>query len=348
MGHISLIFEGKRKMQKFGLKRFVFCVVMGVVCFGGVNENVRVEGKGKGSRDVVQVKMKAVGYMMHKKLAEVSGIVRERCKDGKWWVMNDGGNDGVVYRINGKGDVVAGNFEEEVGGYWLGVKNIDWEDVAIQGDRLYVSDLGNNKNQRKDLGVYVVEGLWEMKEGVGEKRMEWKGEVEKVKWIGVRYPDQKQWPAKEFKFDCEAIFFLDGKLHVLTKHRVGQLERMPRSGTKLYRLNEMKEGEVNELELLDENEAVGFWVTGADVSPSGDYLAVLGMWDVWVFERPRDKKSCKWLTEGKCWHVKLSQEQAKQAEGICWDDEETLRIANEQRELYLLTMKQIKQACEEK
>jgi hypothetical protein len=37
-----------------------------------------------------------------------------------------------------------------------GTVNIDWEDIAIDGDTLYIADVGNNANARRDLAVYAV------------------------------------------------------------------------------------------------------------------------------------------------------------------------------------------------
>ena len=37
-----------------------------------------------------------------------------------------------------------------------GAANFDWEDIAIDGETLYVPDMGNNGNARRDLGVYVL------------------------------------------------------------------------------------------------------------------------------------------------------------------------------------------------
>ncbi|QDU32596.1 hypothetical protein KS4_06300 [Poriferisphaera corsica] len=262
------------------------------------------------------VRVKRMGRMDYPALSEVSGIVRAHPDEKQWWVMNDSGNDAIVYAIDEKGQLLK---EVKV----AGARNVDWEDIAIEDGRLFVSDLGNNGNARENLGVYAVGGVLDDVAGGVD-----------VTWYGMKYEDQDTYPAAVFEFDCEAIFFLDGKFAVLTKHRMGQT-RMANQGTKLYMLDELKVGEMNVLRKIDERSDVGYWVTGADVSPSGDRLVVLGQTELWVFDRPMSG-SDRWLSEGVCWKMSLPAEMMKQAEGVCWDDDQMIRIVNEQRDVYVL------------
>ena len=329
--------DGIKKMMVVG---GVFCVMMLQGCdAGGGGEQAKrprflghghaVEGrheeaehqevKHQGAEAAQKKRIEHVGNMDYPALSEVSGIVCERAANGdavgRWWVMNDSGNDAVVFAVDEKGQLVREIKVE-------GAKNFDWEDVAIDGGRLYISDLGNNGNGRKDLGVYAVDGV------LGDQ-----GEPLEVVWYGMCYEDQETYPAEVMEYDCESIFFLDGKFAVLTKHRKPNWE--PNPGTKLYVLDELNAGEGNVLRKVDERGDVGLWVTAADMSPSGDRLAVLGMTELWVFDRPEDG-SDRWLSEGACWRMVFPDGMLKQAEGVCWDDEQTIRIANEQRELYVL------------
>ncbi|QQE10598.1 hypothetical protein JD969_13955 [Planctomycetota bacterium] len=305
--------------------------------------------------DVPLVTLDRAGYMQHKQLNEVSGIVRERCKEANWWVLNDSGNDAVVYRIDKEGKIVNRTYDlgemvltngsiDTQKGYKLNdAKNVDWEDIAIHDDKLYVVDMGNNGNARKDLGVYVVSGLWNKDE---QNKYHWNGKINNVKRYQVKYPEQESFPAKEFEFDCESAFFLNGKFHILTKHRTGQTKYAKR-GTKLYRIDRFEEDQVNELKLIDRNDDIGVWVTGADVSPDGNRLAILGQYELYIYDRPANG-SDKWLTHGNVTHVRLPSELVKQAESICWDDDKTLRIANEQRDIYTLPIKRIEEATGKK
>jgi hypothetical protein len=60
---------------------------------------------------------------------------------------------------------------------------------------------------------------------------------------------------------------------------------------------------------------------------------------LWVFEKPA--QGDKWLS-GKPRKALLPRARTKQAEAVCWDDDETLRIANEQRDLFRVKLAALK------
>ena len=92
---------------------------------------------------------------------------------------------------------------------------------------LYVADVGNNGNARRDLGVYVVNEP----DPLAIPRMR------ALTYLPVRYPDQDDYPGDVWHFDCEAVFVADGVLHFLTKHRQSRQIGEGAPGTKLYRLD---------------------------------------------------------------------------------------------------------------
>ena len=51
---------------------------------------------------------------------------------------------------------------------------------------------------------------------------------------------------------------------------------------------------------------------------------------LWVFEKTGD---AQWLS-GKASELPLDYNVTKQAEAVCWDDDETILISNEQREIF--------------
>ena len=75
--------------------------------------------------------------------------------------------------------------------------------------------------------------------------------------------------------------------------------------------------------------------TGADLSPDGRKLAVLTADALWVFDKPA--KGDKWLSSSAR-RVMLPLQKTKQAEAVCWEDDKTLRVTNEQRELFLVRL----------
>ncbi len=79
-------------------------------------------------------------------LKEVSGMVRTF--SGDLWMLNDSRNPPMLFRY----DPVAGKLLET---RRLPVPNRDWEDLTTDPTgNLYIGDVGNNRNARRDLRIY--------------------------------------------------------------------------------------------------------------------------------------------------------------------------------------------------
>ncbi|MEZ0326005.1 MAG: hypothetical protein ACAH95_08860, partial [Fimbriimonas sp.] len=207
---------------------------------------------------ISQTTLKPVAKVSAEAIEEMSGIVKSRRFADTYWVHNDSGDVARVFAIRKDGSLIS-----PAEGIRIQLaKNIDWEDIATDGKNLYVSDLGNNGNSRKDLGIYVFA---EPDPAKGEP-------VSKASFLPVRYPDQKAFPPEQRYFDCEAIFCLRGKLYAITKHRMNAF--MPATSANLYRLDTRWTDEPNTLVKIDGEADLGGWVTAADVSPDGKTLAV--------------------------------------------------------------------------
>ena len=78
--------------------------------------------------------------------------------------------------------------------------------------------------------------------------------------------------------------------------------------------------------------------TAADLSPDGKRLAVLTVVSLWVFERPPEGD--RWLSRPSR-KLALPRERTLQAEGVTWDDDETIRICNEQGDLFTIPLSSV-------
>ena len=174
----------------------------------------------------------------------------------------------------------------------------------------------NNGNARRDLGVYAV----------NEPDPRSVAAMRALKFIPIRYPDQRRFPAEQWHFDCEAVFAADGKLYFLTKHRRPGEHASWEAGVKLYRLDTQHVDRENVLTLVGRREDVVL-ATGADLSPDGTRLAVATYSALWIFDRP--EAGDNWLA-GDASRLDLKRGMAKQLEAITWDDGATLRLINEQ------------------
>ena len=73
-------------------------------------------------------------------LEECSGVVASRVHAGVLWVHNDSGNPAEIFAIDADGTTLAR--------YAVAAANVDWEDIAIADDGLYLADIGNNRRDR--------------------------------------------------------------------------------------------------------------------------------------------------------------------------------------------------------
>lgn len=271
----------------------------------------------------------------HPPIDEMSGIVKSRRYFDTFWVHNDSGDIARIFAINSHGQVIKPPYEED---FWVnepvsgkkpwegirveGASNIDWEDIAIDGDTLYLSDMGNNGNARRDLGVYVI----------AEPNPAATASVRALKFLHIVYPDQKEFPGKNWHFDCEAIFVRNHKLYFITKHRKDGNFLFPEDSAKLYRLDTNFTDQPNVLKKLDEQTGLGGWVTAADLSPDGKTLAVLTnapKAGIWLYDISKTKET--WL-HAPARRIPLTG--VRQAEAICFVDGKTVLVTNEQRDIF--------------
>jgi len=276
-----------------------------------------------------------IGVVEHEPVNEISGIAKSTTYDNVYWVHNDSDGGARLFAVDGNGQVIIPDFmtdrfrvgrESVVDGrpLWPGTQillseNVDWEDIALADGYLFISDMGNNSNARRDLGVYVVE----------EPNPRAVPATRSLRFYPVEYPEQEFFPGRKWHFDSEALFVFEEKLYFLTKHRVTG-EMAAKAGTNLYRLDSNYTDRKNLLTLVGSRTDI-VWPTAASVSPDGKSLAILTLDALWLFSKP--PVGDDWLS-GKLRQIPLPRDRTRQVEAVCWDDLTTLRIANEQRDLF--------------
>lgn len=105
-----------------------------------------------------------IGKVTHPAISEMSGIVRSSYP-GVFWVHNDSGDSARLFAITPDAQVITPRWVNSSRvAQWEGhaIDNAwhnDWEAIAMDADAgvLYLADVGNNDNARRDLGVYVVD-----------------------------------------------------------------------------------------------------------------------------------------------------------------------------------------------
>lgn len=193
------------------------------------------------------------GAVANASLDELSGLAASRRNPGVWWAHNDSGNAAVVYAVGDDGGTL-GTFTLQ------GATNVDWEDVAVGPgpngpNYLYVADIGGNATPRNTVVVYRVP----------EPAVPGSGTLTGVDTLALTYPNN-------LKPDAEALIVdpVSGGIYIITKSA---------SGGTVYRAN--ISGSLDPVANLP----LG-WVTGGDVTPAGDVVALTTYVGVTVFPRP--------------------------------------------------------------
>merc|ERR1719507_2384776 len=183
-------------------------------------------------------------------LPEASGLAYSRRQEGVMWTFNDSGGANKIFAISEQGDTLQSVELREI-------SNNDWEDIAIAVENgvsyIYLADTGNNCECRSDLRIHKFPEPVVLLDDI-------QIDINDIETIEVSYPDRN--------YDCEGMVVDPDTLDIIlfTKHSTSDVFWVPPVGPG------GSSGEVRELELvglLNHRD-----VTGADISPSGDVLAL--------------------------------------------------------------------------
>lgn len=148
--------------------------------------------------------MFAQTFHLSSELNEISGI--DFLNDSTIVAINDGGNEPLLFLLDLKGKIRRVVKVDDA-------KNHDWEDITVDDKHIYIGDIGNNLNNRKNLVIYKVK----IKDVLEKKKVE-------AKKIKFDYKEQKEFPpGKKGKFfDAEALAVHNDTLYLFTKNRAKQ------------------------------------------------------------------------------------------------------------------------------
>lgn len=249
--------------------------------------------KGKGAADIANLTQ--VGKMNG--VPESSGLALTG-EAGTFYTHGDEGARPILFKVDATGRTLA---ELEVP-----VQGDDWESITrdTQGN-LYIGDVGNNNNNRRDLVIYRLNPR----------------NVQQVQEIKLTYPDQRDFPPakQDQNFDCEATLWHAGNVYLFTKDRgQGQTSKVysvpDRPGSYTARL-------VTKLAIPGE-------VTDAALSPDGRRLVLLARQEMFVLEGSNFEEALQATPR------QISLKGAGQTEGAVFTDNTTLYISSEQGALY--------------
>lgn len=201
------------------------------------------------------------------KLKEISGLVF--INDSILIGHNDGGNAAKIFFLNLNGKILHEVKIENA-------KNQDWEDIAYDGkDAIYIGDIGNNENNRKDLCIYQIS----LKQALSKDEIH-------AKILNFSYPNQTAFPPanNDLHFDAEALCFFNDSLYIFTKCRTEPWD----GNSYVYSLATDKTYQkANFLNTLYVGKS-GWWqdaITGADIQGNYCYLTTYNRLMVYKIEK---------------------------------------------------------------
>ncbi|MEX1191116.1 MAG: hypothetical protein WED10_07505 [Brumimicrobium sp.] len=154
-----------------------------------------------------------VGLNAQEKLNPLPEVLKESSAlvhyDNVFISLNDSGNENALYVFNKNGALLNTCVISNV-------TNVDWEALTYDGEKhLYIGDIGNNANMRKDQRIYKV------KIDTVVLKKETTADI-----IAFQYPDQKEFPPKDdnLYYDAEAIIVRNDSLFVFTKNRTSPFD----------------------------------------------------------------------------------------------------------------------------
>ena len=120
---------------------------------------------------------------------------------------NDSGNEAALYEIDPETGLLIREVDFEK------ISNMDWEDLAVDQEFIYIADIGNNQGNRTDLKIYRIP-LEDYLLG---------STTITVDSILFSYQDQTDFTASPLtNFDAEALISIGDSLYIFTKNWADQ------------------------------------------------------------------------------------------------------------------------------
>ena len=244
---------------------------------------------------------------MPSEISESSGITQAD-EPGTYYTHNDhgaGGAPAVLFKISETGKLLKK--------YTIsGASNEDWEDLTSDNQgHVYIADTGNNNGKRTNLKIYKVNAS-----NPGQAQI-----------ISFTYDDKPEagTPKKGKKskkpavsFDCEAVFWHNGNLYLVTKDRNNSNEA---------RLYVLPDAPGSHTAKLVSTKAMNEKITGASISPDGNRLALLSVGKLHIIH-----VSGSDFFRGDPQTISLGN--VGQTEGLVFKDNKTLIFTNEGGQIF--------------
>jgi hypothetical protein len=295
----------------------------------------------------------------HPSMMEISGIEQDHLFKNYIWSHNDSGDSARIFvtripDLTKKDQLLKDYYELKIEHHQFPIQNIDWEDLALSDQRfLYIGDIGNNFQWRRDLMIYRVDLNAQIKTIEDLKTLK----SLKADGIAFEYPNQSEFPPINWdqrKFDAEAMMIKDERLYLINKAFMGGdrneilIYRFPMKEELDLYIHEKNQNKIK-IELFqklilkpikDQNTNTSYSPLSLRVTASdylAPYLAILCYEHIFLFKWESDQ-----ISQTPSYYLKLSPKIYKQVEALTWLEQENqepiLMIANEQRRIFYLQL----------
>jgi len=240
-------------------------------------------------------------HLLDAVLTETSGLIYT---NNMLLSHTDSGGEPCLYEINIHDGHILNTY------CYNTIHNYDWEDIATDGNAIYIGDFGNNSGSRNPLKIYRI-----ALDDIGNPEAT-------IDSISFRFADQEDYTPmfRKTDYDCEALFAAGGRLYVFTKN-------WNNKKTKMYSIP-ANPGDYSAEPILELD--VNGLITGAAFNSNTQVLALI------AYEKTFPFNPLMFLIRfsGNFDHIinysRITlQINNMQTEGITWADDHTLLITNE-------------------
>ncbi len=257
-------------------------------------------------KEPTKEKITLVSNQLPSQVVEQSGMI---WYNNLIWVINDSGGNPELYAYNKQGELKRTVKIDNV-------KNIDWEALAADNNHFYIGDCGNNYGTRKNLRVLKISKSQIDNTALGKVNAE---------IIHFKWSDQTDFSKRrhQHNFDCESLFAYNNKLYIFSKN-------WDNYKTRIYELpNAAGTYSISPKATVN----VNFMVTGADVSPNGKVVALVGYKDYKTYLYFLYNYQNFDFTKGESKRIYLKKLGAAQTEGIAFDNDNNLYVNTEETKI---------------
>jgi hypothetical protein len=259
---------------------------------------------------VISAKINCIAYV-DSVINESSTLVKPNKDFDLFFTLNDSGGKPEVFAIDGSGKLIDTKVIPEA-------KNVDWEEIVYYQDSVFnphivIGDIGNNRNQRKNLCLYD----YDVTANSTTKKI-------------FSYQDQYLFPPSEdsLNYDCEAFFRRDSSYYFISKNR----------GKGFVKIYQLPQDTTAHVAIVKQRLQFKGMVTACSVYKDDktkvEKLAVLLYGRIFLFMIHDSSSGIQLQPYGV---VKFPS--CGQSEGICWYGANELRATNEKGKLFKIALK---------